>query len=144
MASKVVDINRIPQLILALDEAQEEYLEHMGKAILEQIDMGFDKGADPLGRPWEPLDPETVARKGHDDILIESGDLRDSFVYHVDKGENAVAIGSNSPLIEFHEYGTEDIPQRPILQPASIWAEERLIVPMGREVLGSHIDQVTF
>jgi len=144
MASEVVDINRIPQLILALDEAQEEYLEHMGKAILKQIDMGFEKGTDPLGRTWEPLDPETVARKGHDDILIESGDLRDSFVYEVDETENAVAIGSNSPLIDFHEFGTADIPRRPILQPASIWAEEKLIVPMGKDVIGDKIDKVTF
>ncbi|QLG30174.1 phage virion morphogenesis protein (plasmid) [Halorarum halophilum] len=127
-----------------MDEAQEQYLEHLGKAMLEQIDQGFDKGTDALGQPWAELDAETVARKGHSDVLIDSGDFRDSFTYQVDERRNAVAVGSNSPLIEYHEFGTQDMPRRPILQPASTWAEQKLIVPLGKEVIGNALDGVTF
>jgi HK97 gp10 family phage protein len=138
MASSFRGINRIPETIAVLDEAQDEWLEHMGEAMVKQIDQGFDKGEDALGRPWEPL------QDGDGNILIDSGNMRDSIDYQIDEDESAVAVGSNSDYIGHHEFGTENLPRRPILQPAMIWAEEKLISQSGKEKIGNKLDTVTF
>lgn len=138
MVSSFRGTNRIPAAIAVLDEAQEEWLEHMGEAMVEQIDQGFEKGEDALGRPWEPL------RDDSGNILIESGEMRDSIDYQIDEEENAVAVGSDVEYIEHHEFGTGNLPRRPILQPAMIWAEEKLITPSGKDKIGDRLDQVTF
>lgn len=138
MPSSFRGVNRIPEAIAVLDEAQDEWLEHMGEAMVEQIDQGFDKGEDALGRPWEPL------KDGNGDILIDEGTMRDSIQYQINKEEAAVAVGSSSEYIEHHEFGTGNLPRRPILQPAMIWAEEKLISQSGKEKIGNSLDTVTF
>lgn len=137
MVSSFRGTNRIPAAIAVLDEAQEEWLEHMGEAMVEQIDQGFDQGEDALGRPWEPL------KDGSGNVLIESGEMRDSIDYQIDDDEMAVAVGSDVDYIRHHEFGTSTLPRRPILQPAMIWAEEKLITPSGKEKIGDSLDQVT-
>lgn len=138
MVSSFVGTNRIPAAIAVLDEAQEEWLEHMGEAMVEEIDKGFESGEDALGRPWEPL------KDADGKILIESGEMRDSIGYEIDSEENAVAVGSSSEYIQHHEFGTGNLPRRPILQPAMIWAEEKLITPSGKDKIGDALDGVTF
>lgn len=81
---------------------------------------------------WEPLKPETVARKeaagsAGDDPLIGHyagkrsnkawpAPLRMTISMHV---EDWVAqVGSDDPLAEYHEYGTVNIPPRPFLRPS--------------------------
>lgn len=85
----------------------------------QQVDEGFDGGEDAMGRPWEPLSQETIRRKGHDDILIDSGEMRDSFQSDVDRGAMEARLGSNDRKLVYHEYGTEHIPRRPVLGPAA-------------------------
>jgi|APHM01.1.fsa_nt_gi Phage virion morphogenesis family. len=144
MVSKARDINRIPATILAFNEATDEYMDKLGKAMVEEIDKGFDKGQDAMGNPWAPLAASTINRGGNPSILIQDGTLRDSFNYHVDKKDLKVTVGSSDPKVLYHEYGTDTIPKRPIMGPAATWAHEKLITPLGKETIGNRIDPVTF
>ena len=144
MVSNVRDINRIPATILAFNEATDEYMDKLGKAMVEEIDKGFDKGKDVMGNSWTPLSASTISRGGNSSILIQDGTLRDSFNYHVDKKDLKVTVGSSDPKVIYHEYGTKDIPKRPIMGPAATWAHEKLITPLGKDTIGNRIDTVTF
>lgn len=119
-------------------------MDNLGKAMVEEIDKGFDKGQDAMGNKWAPLSASTIARGGNSTILVQDGTLRDSFNYHVDNKDLKVTVGSSDPKVIYHEYGTKDIPKRPIMGPAATWAHEKLITPMGKETIGSAIDGVTF
>jgi phage gpG-like protein len=69
-----------------------------------------------------PLDPETVARKGHDRTLIETRELYDSIHYEV--GENGdmttLLVGVFDPKLAeigaVHEFGSDTVPSRPFLR----------------------------
>jgi hypothetical protein len=58
---------------------------------------------------WEPLKPETVARKARGDTpLLETGELRDSIEHVVVReGKEVVGyVGTNDPIEKYHEFGT--------------------------------------
>ena len=46
--------------------------------------------------------------------LLRTGELRDSISSRVVEGETAVDIGSTDKVSKFHEFGTVNIPPRPI------------------------------
>ena len=102
-------------------------LERAGEEELETIDQGFSSGSDPLGRPWVPLAPETIRRKGNDQILVDSGRMRESFGMSIDRDRQEVKIGSSSNILPYHEFGTETIPRRSILRPAAIDLEQNVL-----------------
>jgi hypothetical protein len=62
---------------------------------------------------WVPLAPATIAGKGADTPLLETGQMRDSGFYEV-HGPNAI-IGFTDEKIVYHEYGTSRIPPRPVV-----------------------------
>jgi phage gpG-like protein len=53
---------------------------------------------------WPPLRPNTVAAKGHDNPMVDSGELALSFRYTIFGG--TVRIRSDNPVAAFHEFGT--------------------------------------
>lgn len=60
------------------------------------------------GRPWAPLAPSTVQRKGHDTILVDTGALRDSFNYGdplniFEATDDYLHWGSDVDYGEFHQ-----------------------------------------
>ena len=79
-------------------------------ALLEQE---FDDEADPYGRAWAPLAESTIKRKGHSQILHETGALR--------AGTQALAMGGKGIEIvsldygQYHQSGTGTMPARKIL-----------------------------
>lgn len=85
---------------------------------LDAAETAYDKEETVLGMPWKPLSPVTIAKKGHDTILVEEGDMRDSGF--VEEGEDAVRVGFSDWKVAIHEYGTETIPPRPIVGPMRI------------------------
>lgn len=105
--------------------------------MVRQIDMGFESGEDALGRPWEPL------QSADGDILIETGEMRNSIEYQVDEDNLNVAVGGDVEYLRHHEFGTGDLPERPILRPAMTWAEKNLIDPMADDVIGEAFDMHT-
>jgi hypothetical protein len=84
---------------------------------VDHIDENWTNDRDALGRPWTPLSRRTIEEKGHDSILELHGDMQDS-LYASRNGPFEVEIGVADGKINIHEYGTETIPPRPVLQPA--------------------------
>ena len=81
----------------------------------------FQEETGPDGGKWEELRPSTIARKGHDKILFESGDLLDSLtgrakgaIRRVSTSGTKVSLrfGSDIPYSKTHQYGTDRLPQR--------------------------------
>lgn len=68
---------------------------------------------------WTPLKPSTVARKGHDRILVDTGALRESLVHVGGPGNiNEVAprgmlFGTEVEYAGFLQDGTSRMPSRP-------------------------------
>lgn len=137
MVSRFREFNNLPLAIASFQTAKVEYLEHLGKAMEKQIDKGFDNGEDALGRPWAPL------TTGDGEILIDSGKMRRSITYAVDEDEMQVAVGGDVEYLAAHEFGSGNLPRRPILQPAMIWAEEKLVGPAADDVIGENFDMFT-
>lgn len=78
---------------------------------------------------WPPLEPATVARKGADTPLLETGELRESIHWTVD-GHSAF-VGTDDPKAPFHEHGTAHVPPRSFLRGAAMAKEHEV-----KEILG--------
>ncbi len=46
--------------------------------ITEELRLQFDQGVDPYGKPWAPLLPQTVRRKGGDRRILRRSDTMSS------------------------------------------------------------------
>ena len=63
---------------------------------------------------WPALAPATVARKGADTPLLETGRLQGSIEHQV--GHHEAWVGTNDPNAAFQEFGTSrGIPPRPFM-----------------------------
>lgn len=91
-------------------------LESIGREVHRLIIQGFERQADPWGRPWQPLSPVTIERKGSSRILEDTGRLRQSITWRV-IGREAVAAGTNVEYAPVHQFGwpEQHIPKRPFL-----------------------------
>jgi phage gpG-like protein len=86
---------------------------------------------------WEPLKPETVARKARGDTpLLETGELRDSIEHVVGREGTEVVgyVGTNDPIAKYHELGTRTIPPRSFLGEAAIRQEHKIHAMMERTI----------
>lgn len=126
----VVDINRIPIYQRQLDLALSGMLDSIGEEALKRIDESFEREQTPEGAPWAPLAPATIERKGHDTILYDTGDLRDSFDMEVSRnptGVKQVMVYTEDEKMKYHEYGTETIPRRPVIGPLARYLHSEVI-----------------
>jgi len=73
----------------------------------------FAASHDPYGRPWAKLAPATVRKKGHDRILIDTGETA-ATIQAVPWGSRSVA-GVRIRTMGWHQYPTAHRPARPIL-----------------------------
>ena len=113
----VEKFDRFDEALEAIQEGARDGLEQAAEDELETIEEGFASGRDALGRRWAGLSPETVRSKGHDRILIDSGNLSESTFVKV-TATGTVILGLSDSKAAIHEYGTRTIPRRPILGPA--------------------------
>lgn len=139
----VRDENNINEAIVALELGVEAALRDVGEKMTTAIDDGFDDGQDALGRPWEPLQPETIAETGPD-ILIDEGDFRESWDYAVDSSSNRLRVGTDSELAKYHEWGVPEnnLPARPVLMPALLLAEQELLTESLDDLVGEKFDGI--
>jgi HK97 gp10 family phage protein len=74
---------------------------------------------------------EDRVRQGYpeNEPLLREGDLRDSYQHEV-KGYEA-AIGSDSDIAVYHEFGTVKMPARPVLGPAAFKNKEKIRAILG-------------
>lgn len=77
---------KIPKLDLT------KQLEHIAERILiPNMAKGIQERKDVAEKTYEPLDPKTIKRKGHDRPLIETGKLHRSFKFRK-RGKNRVLV----------------------------------------------------
>lgn len=111
----VTSWERFDAAIGAVESGVDDGIVHAAKDELDAAEKAYDKEQTVLGTPWRPLSPITIRKKGHDTILVEEGDMRDSGF--VEERDDEVRVGFSDWKVPIHEYGTEDIPPRPIVGP---------------------------
>lgn len=105
------------EVVDAVDAGIDNGLVRAAEDELEATEKAYDKEETVLGTPWKPLSPYTIWKKGHDTILVEEGDMRDSGFVDADAPDGSVQVGFSDWKVSIHEFGTEDIPPRPIVGP---------------------------
>lgn len=124
--AQVVEVeNNIDDLKRGIREGIVKGLEALEDGTLDQIDEGFAREQDAMGRDWMRLSPYTVQQKGHDTILYEHGDLRNSFAGDLDAHNYELEIFTDDEKASIHEFGAPDanIPPRPMVKPAADWTQ---------------------
>lgn len=106
-----------PQTLKAsLDEAEAKEAEEVRQAITDAI----------IGQELShaPLKPDTIRRKGHSDILVDTGAFAHSFTVEDYGGDKIIYPKGNTDtgitmaeLAIYHEYGTRKMPPRPTIRP---------------------------
>ncbi len=79
----------------------------------ELLRAEFDSGSDPYGKPWAPLKPSTVRKKGHDLVLIETNKLAAETIA-IPRGGAGIEL-ITLPYGAFHQTGTKWMVPREIL-----------------------------
>lgn len=127
--SNVIDINRIPEYRRALMASVAGALRNVGDETLDAIDEGFEQGTTAMGEPWAPLAPATIEQTGPE-ILIDTGEMRDSFTSTVEwspMGDKKLIVSSDDEKLKYHEFGTETMPRRPVMEPAARYIQREAL-----------------
>lgn len=101
------------------DANYQPILQDFQQDIAEGEKAAFDGQHEPGGAAWAPLRPSTIARKGHNRILFETGALMTSLVSLGGPGninattERSLLFGTDIPYAIFHDQGTSRMPARP-------------------------------
>jgi phage gpG-like protein len=109
-------------VFLEIEEAfhRADYSEPL-KPMLEMLEQthaaGFESESTPGGEKWPPLAASTVAKKGHDVILLETGRLKASLANKTGDSVREVShrgllFGTQVEYAGIHQNGTSRIPQR--------------------------------
>ncbi|WP_330633716.1 phage virion morphogenesis protein [Halocatena halophila] len=115
MAVNTRSWNIFDRVVEAIEDGVDDGVKQAARDELDAAEEAYDREETVLGTPWKPLSPVTIARKGHDTILVEEGDMRDSGF--VEERSDSVRVGFSDWKVSIHEFGTEDIPPRPIVGP---------------------------
>jgi len=118
----VLEVRGLEALKRRLERLAEPDLEGalaaIGQALVEKVEQGFEREADPYGEPWKPLAPSTLEKrrkKGRGaKILQDTGVMRRSLNWRL-LGRDAVAVGFADRKAIWHQIGTDRIPARPML-----------------------------
>lgn len=72
------------------------------------------------------------------DPLLRSGETRDGIGHRVEELE--AEIGSDSDILVYHEFGTANMPPRPVLGPALARNEEAIVNELGGAVVAGLLE----
>ena len=125
MAGGHRDIDRTDEVIAAMEKGMDEYVEAVFEPTVQRIVSNMRSGKDATGRNWTPLQPSTVAAKGHSTPLYDSGELAKDIEQSSRITDDPAAVFSASlPYAGAHEFGfpEQNIPPRPFLQPGLEYA----------------------
>jgi len=125
LLEQINDIRELRGIFLDIHERFEDadYTPEMESAeqqLRERHEAHFDGRQNPVGSQWPALSPVTIARKGHDIPLVDTGRLRASVLEtgHPDHVRELLPLGrgltfgSSVEYGLFHQNGTARIPQR--------------------------------
>jgi len=107
--NKVISIfNKTKNIIIT------DFLEKQATETLNNVKLRHGKY--PKDIHWQKLRHNTIKyKKGGDTPLLETGELKQSYRKKIHK--RGFEVGSNNDKAVWHEYGTVDIPSRPVLRP---------------------------
>lgn len=103
------------------DTVYSHYLHDQLRKFEKLHALYFDSEADPVGASWPPLAPSTVARKGHNTILLDTGRLKGSLTGGhgdavrdvIDEGGRAgLTFGTRVPYSIYHDKAAQNRPAR--------------------------------
>jgi phage gpG-like protein len=111
------DFGRLEDLVrraaeIASPQFRHRVLQNVAEAARTEIVLGFERGADPYGRKWEPLKARRGRRIGGQPLL-DTGRLRSSFF--VSPTSQGIVVRTNVSYAGYHQFGTRRIPARPML-----------------------------
>jgi phage gpG-like protein len=116
----VAALASVARSLRALSQVPSQFAKESASSLQEVIEAQFANEQDPYGRPWTPLKPSTVKRKGGDTrILRETDRMLDSLQIKPMSGAG-LSITLDPPYAAFHQVGTKDMPARPILPRAGL------------------------
>jgi hypothetical protein len=82
---------------------------------------------------WAPLAPSTVARKGFENILFETGTFQQDISYRVEPWK--VTFGTHQDYIVYTELGTSRMPPRPVFGPTLLDRIPEILPMIGEAFL---------
>jgi phage virion morphogenesis protein len=103
-------------------------MKNIGEYVARSTWERFNKGIDPAGRPWKPLQVQSGSSrmaqqlaKGTRKVLVKSGLLQNSFTYKA--GSDSVVVGTNVAHAAIHQFGGKTPPHeiRPYRKKALAW-----------------------
>lgn len=102
--------NALRQLLSNVDDMTPAF-NAIGEHISRLVDLGFKDYTDPYSTPWLPL--KKPRRDGSSKPLNDTGVLKNSITQH--PTADSVTIGTNVDYGQYHQFGTQHIPQRAFL-----------------------------
>lgn len=102
-------VKKIDEIAKQLKNPRLLYAE-LGEQLIQQHKKRIDKGEDPTGKKWKPLQPWYNASKKGKGILRESGQLRNTLAYNLKP--NGLEFGSPVEYAPVHQFGAIIKPKR--------------------------------
>jgi phage gpG-like protein len=117
------DFGRLEDLLrraaeIASPGFRQRVLKNVAEAARTEVVLEFERGADPYGRAWLPLQARRGRRVGGRPLL-DTGRLRSS--WFAAATATGIVVRTNVGYAGYHQWGTRRIPARPML-------------PVGRDV----------
>ena len=145
-------IGKLAEMTVAVKEAELAAMERAALLVQAEAKAEIGNYQDGAGSfaPWAMLADSTVSEKERlgygppDNPLLREGDLRDSIDHSVGfEGMGAVegVVGSNDPVAEYQELGTERIPPRSFLGGAAFRKGEEVAHLLGDGVVKALIGE---
>lgn len=136
------EVNRMLGRIIQAGVNLEPAFRKIGDRLIEVTQDRFQLEIAPNGELWEPLAPETIARKGGDDRILRKTDRMVGELNYQIAGKT-LTFGSNQEYAATHQFGREDdgIPARPFIGlTTGPWSDADEIVEILQDHLKDAID----
>ena len=141
------DESHFDDAIDAIRDGAREAVADLTRDAYDAMDEGWEQGETALGTPWAPLASETIAAKGHDRILTDTGKMRADTEFAIDRrtmhGQIGPTTDRSAELLTFHEFGVPEngLPARPVIEPTFRYAD-RKAKPTFREEIREELATV--
>jgi len=146
---ELTDLKQLGGILLDIEERAQNadyestlqpFLETLEKTHAEQ----FRGQQDSSGSAWAPLAPSTIAAKGHNRILYETGALEESLTSGGGDAirevfDRGLVFGTSTEYAIFHQEGTSRMPARP-----PVGMQEATLDTMTNAVADAAVDQLRY
>lgn len=74
----------------------------------------FQTAGSAIGERWAPLNPATIARKGNNRILVDTGKMKGAFKFKA--SDKVAAVTNPTEYLKYHQFGTRKMPRRQVVK----------------------------